>query len=163
MLLALNFYFWVRSPVLKRNTNISDFQVIVANFLRSTKWGSINDMRSVVKLLYWDEACHYPVLSQRQGKTFPSTHCCPCICQGLFQECLRGMAVEKEAPAGQGWAQQRLWIPIGCQWWMNQCRSWWEGLPVPTRPDMFCDSLLLLYPLAGVLTSGLGHTAHSLS
>lgn len=26
-----------------------------------------------MKLLYWDEACHYPVLSQSWGKTFPST------------------------------------------------------------------------------------------
>lgn len=26
-----------------------------------------------MKLLYWDEACHYPVLSQRRGKSFPST------------------------------------------------------------------------------------------
>lgn len=37
-----------------------------------------------------------------------------------------------------------------------------EALLVPTRPDIFCDLLLHLYPMAWVLTSGLGHTPHPL-
>ena len=53
------------------------------------------------------------------GTRLSLPHCCPCICQGLFQECLRGMAIEKEAgPPGRGdESSAKALDTIGCQWW----------------------------------------------
>lgn len=130
--------------------------MITVKLLRSRGWANTQRQetsRKSVTLLYWGGLTTLHS-APRVGAGLSLPHWCPSPCQGLFQGCLWVMAIEKEA------------VSRGCQQWMRTSAGIDGGLLTPTQylqvSDVVRDSLLLLYPMPWVLTSGQGHTPYPL-
>lgn len=132
---------------------------------RVSRYSAAGDQQEVsdASVLGWGLPPLSPLSELEQGFL---SHAAAPLCQGLFQACLWVMAIEKEAvPTGQvGWAQQILWIPIGCQQRMG------TSTDIHGRPAGPNSTRHIVWLTPASLRNGLGldlwsrsHTSSSLS